>query len=303
MPLVVACPKCNAKFKLPDELIGKPIQCKACQARFQVGQPRKALPGQPAGKAGTAVATSTITPEQRAEMARLGVDGPLQSRPDLFAGGPISPADPLANHVVQDPGFAGSANRAQAKEEASQQDEQDEQDEYSAVFVNPAISAPKQTEKKSDPLAPFLNKDDGFGEPLDVGGKKKSSQAGWLKVGFLLLLFLLAFVLSFTLDTLVVPFFFFMFCFFLTGIVALVLTVKGSICVAKNTNSVPLGIVSFLFGPLLLYFLFAHMNKPHPTKDLLLSFIALVVVQGVGFGLMVVAFLVSGITDPRVLFQ
>ena len=82
MPLVVACPKCNAKFKLPDQLIGKPIQCKACQARFQVGKPRKALPDQSAGKAGTAVATSTITPEQRAEMARLGVDGPLQSRPD-----------------------------------------------------------------------------------------------------------------------------------------------------------------------------------------------------------------------------
>ena len=300
MPLVVACPKCNAKFKLPDQLIGKPIQCKACQARFQVGKPRKALPDQSAGKAGTAVATSTITPEQRAEMARLGVDGPLQSRPDLFAGGPISAADPLANHVVQDPGFAGSANRAEVEEKASQQADQEE---YSAVFVNPAITAPKQTETKSDPLAPYLNKDDGFGEPLDAGGKKKSPQAGWLKVGFLLLFFLLAFVLSFTLDTMVVPFLFFMFCFFLTGVVALVLSAKGSICVAKNTNSLPLGIVSFLFSPLLIYFLFAHMNKPHPTKDLLFSFIALLVVQGVGFGLLVVAMLVSGISDPAVLFQ
>ena len=126
MPLVVTCPQCNAKFKLPDQLVGKPVQCKACQARFQVGKPRKALPDQSAGKAGTAVTTRVVSPEQRAEMAKLGIDGPLQPRPELFGSGPISPADPLANHVVEDPGFAGSGNVASPAEEATGEEQPDE---------------------------------------------------------------------------------------------------------------------------------------------------------------------------------
>ncbi|MCH2182969.1 MAG: zinc-ribbon domain-containing protein [Mariniblastus sp.] len=300
MPLVVACPQCNAKFKLPDELVGKPVQCKACQARFQVGKPRKALPDKSAGKAGTVVATSTVSPEQQAEMAKLGIDGPLQSRPDLFRSGPISPADPLANHVVEDPGFAGSGNASSAEQDAPGEEEQDE---YAAVFVNPAIVAPKDTKSKVDPLAKYLAKEGEFGESVQVAGRRISQQAGWLKVGFLLLFFLLAFVLSFSMDTMYVPFLFFLFSFFLTGMVGLALLVKGAICVAKNTNSVLLGIVSFVFIPLMIYFLFAHWSKPYPTKDLLFSFAALMVVQGGGFLLMVIALLITGISDPSVLFN
>ena len=141
MPAVVACPKCKAKYNLPDQLIGKPVQCKACSTRFQVGQPRKALPDKSAGKA---VVANPVSPQQRAEMAKLGIDGPFQPRPDLFVGGPISPADPLANHVVEDPGFATSDIEIQESEAT----EQEEQDDFAAVFINPAIAAPKKANPK-----------------------------------------------------------------------------------------------------------------------------------------------------------
>jgi len=296
MPAVVACPKCKAKYKLPDQMVGKPVQCKACQTRFQVGQPRKALPDK---SAGTAVAPKAISPEQRAEMGKLGIDGPLQSRPDLFGGGPISAADPLANHVVEDPGFGGYGIETNQAEEASVEEEQDD---YAAVFVNPAIVAPKQSKSKVDPLAQYLDNDSELAASMEGAGQQVSQQAGWLKVGFLFLFFLLAFVLSFTSDTMFVPVIAFICCFFITGIVGLVLAIKASICVAKNTDSAVLGVVSFFVGPLLIYFLFAHWSKPYSTKNLLLSFIALFVVQAVGFAMFVTSLLISGIRDPRSLF-
>ena len=293
MPAVVACPKCKAKYNLPDQLIGKPVQCKACSTRFQVGQPRKALPDKSAGKA---VVANSLSPQQRADMAKLGIDGPFQPRPDLFAGGPISPADPLANHVVEDPGFATSDIEIQESETT----EQEQQDDFAAVFANPAIAAPKNSKPKKDPLAQFMLKDDGEGS-LDMGSRRQQpARAGWLKMFLFLPVFLLAFILSFfAIRTSMVVF---GITFLAVGIAGLVIQFNASRTVKSNTGSLALAIVAFLFVPLMLYYLIVHWSQPHPMKGYLFSIIALNVVSMIGFGLGVAALLIYGISDPTVLF-
>ncbi len=293
MPAVVACPKCKAKYNLPDQLIGKPVQCKACSTRFQVGQPRKSLPDKSAGKA---VVANPLSPQQRADMAKLGIDGPFQPRPDLFAGGPISPADPLANHVVEDPGFATSDIEIQESEAT----EQEQQDDFAAVFINPAIVAPKKSKPKEDPLAQFILKDDD--DILsDVGsGRQQPGKFGWLKMFLFLPVFLLAFVLSFfAIRTSMVVF---GIAFLAVGIAGLVIQFNASRTVKKNTDNLGLAIIAFLFFPLMLYYLIVHWSQPHPMKGYLFSIIALNVVSMIGFGLGVAALIIYGISDPTVLF-
>ncbi|MDG2185388.1 MAG: hypothetical protein P8K79_06890 [Mariniblastus sp.] len=294
MPAVVACPKCKAKYNLPDQLIGKPVQCKACSTRFQVGQPRKSLPDKSAGKA---VAANPLSPQQRAEMAKLGIDGPFQPRPDLFAGGPISPADPLANHVVEDPGFATSDIEIQESEAT----EQEQQDDFAAVFINPAIAAPKKSKPKEDPLAQFILKEDD--DILsDVGSRKQQpGRVGWLKMFLFLPVFLLAFVLSFfVIRTSMVVF---GIAFLAVGIAGLVIQFNASRTVKNKTGSLALAIVAFLFSPLMLYYLIVHWSQPHPMKGFLFSSIALTVVSMIGCGLGVAALIIYGISDPTVLFE
>ena len=293
MPAVVACPKCKAKYNLPDQLIGKPVQCKACSTRFQVGQPRKALPDK---SAGTAVAANPVSPQQRAEMAKLGIDGPFQPRPDLFVGGPISPADPLANHVVEDPGFATSDTDL----EESESTEQKEQEDFAAVFINPAITAPKKSKSKKDPLAQFLSKDDDVVQRGGRARKQQSEQTGWLKMVLFLPAFLAAFILSFfAIRTSMVVF---GITFLMVGIAGLVIQFNASRTVKKNTGSLALAIVAFLFFPLMLYYLIVNWNQPYPMKGYLFSIISLNVVTMIGFALGVAALVIFGVNDPTVLF-
>ena len=113
MPAIVACPKCKAKFKLPDHLLGKSLKCKQCgtaipatsgkpDARAAVGVSRRVPSGapDPTGRAST-------SPD---ELAKLGLDGPLRRAPDLFAGaGGLPPRGPdILGNAAADPGFAAS---------------------------------------------------------------------------------------------------------------------------------------------------------------------------------------------------
>lgn len=276
MPLVVACPKCKAKYNLPDQLLGKPVQCKACNARFQVGQPKKNLATRAAGGA---VVASSLSPQQQAEMNRLGVQGPLKSRPDLFAGGPISPADPLANHVIDDPGFSEDiANPVEDESAGSGEDS-----EFAAMFDNPAISKPKETKSKVDPLAQYLTDD--FEE--DSGSlqvkKRPSHETLWIKMSLVLPVFVLGFVLSFfTREVSIVV---------LGGgcvllaIVQLWLLIYGARLVAKNTGNIGLAILAFIFWPYQLYCSIAYWSKPHPMKWFVFAFCSLIVVDGIAGGI------------------
>ena len=281
MPIVVACPKCKAKYNLPDHLLGKPVQCKACDARFQVGQPQKALATR--GKAGAVVASS-LSPQQQAEMNRLGVQGPLKSRPDLFAGGPISPADPLANHVIEDPGFSEDVANS-VDDEAAQPGEDNE---FAAMFDNPAISQPKETKSKVDPLAQYLTDDyeEDLGSSIKAR-KRPSHETLWIKMSLVLPVFVLGFVLSFFTREVSIA--------VLGGgcvilaIVQLWLLVYGARLVSKNTGNTGLAVLAFIFLPYQLYCSIVYWSKPHPMKWFVLAFCSFFVVSGIATGLVIAA--------------
>jgi hypothetical protein len=44
MPLVVSCPSCGKKLKVPDNLIGKPVRCADCAGTFTAESPAAAPP-------------------------------------------------------------------------------------------------------------------------------------------------------------------------------------------------------------------------------------------------------------------
>lgn len=101
MSQVVACPKCRKQYRIDDKAIGKNMKCPSCQSVFQ------ARPGAVAVTNSQAVPAARPQPAAAPqEWARFGLDGPLPGSPQLFP--PVAPhgPDPLANHIVQDPGFA-----------------------------------------------------------------------------------------------------------------------------------------------------------------------------------------------------
>ncbi len=128
MPAVIACPKCKTKFKLPDKLIGKAIKCTSCGTAFQTKAP--AAKGPPASELSQPQVST-------AELAELGLDGPLRRQPDIFAGvTPLSRQAPdLLGNLATDPGFAeadGVRKTAKPTERPP--------DDLSEIFQNPYLS-------------------------------------------------------------------------------------------------------------------------------------------------------------------
>ena len=81
---VVACPKCARQYQMPGDPTGQKVQCASCKSVFTIGQPAAA----------GAVAVAAPQKMPATPQAKLF--------PDSLPGGP----DPLANHVIADPGFA-----------------------------------------------------------------------------------------------------------------------------------------------------------------------------------------------------
>lgn len=130
MPAVITCPKCKTKFKLPDKMIGKAIKCSSCGTAFKTKAP-----------AGKSPAAESSQPESSqpstAELAKLGLDGPLRQQPDVFAGAaPINRKSPdLLGNLAADPGFGEAAavqGEAPRKERPA--------DDLSEIFENPYLS-------------------------------------------------------------------------------------------------------------------------------------------------------------------
>lgn len=112
MDQVTACPKCHKKYRVASQNVGKPMKCPACQATFRVAAlPASAQPARPQGSAAKpAVQAPAPVPQigpvaSAAEWKRVGLEGPLAPTPALFPQSVSHGADPLANHVVMDPGF------------------------------------------------------------------------------------------------------------------------------------------------------------------------------------------------------
>lgn len=170
MPTAATCPKCKAKYSLPDQLLGKPVKCKSCNTMFKVAAPKAARAAkQPARKP-----VAAIPQANQAELAQLGLDGPITRQPELFGEIPPPQAgNPLGNHVVVDPGFG--------EVEASVVAEKEAKEAVAAIFRNPAL------EQKAKPVAKKSNKKKR--SLITSDDEKKSSNQ-------MLLLFSLAIVLS-----------------------------------------------------------------------------------------------------------
>lgn len=171
MPLAVACPKCKKQYNLPDKFLGKPVKCTECATQFKVpagkGQPASsAKPGAGAAANPRAAANQQAAAKRRQaqaaaqqkakELQQLGVDGPIRRSPDVFdgLGQAKGTPDPLANHLIEDPGFGETT----VKRETS--DINETADPMAGMFENPALQAPKKKRKAGK-------------------GKKKSGAAAW----------------------------------------------------------------------------------------------------------------------------
>lgn len=107
MNTTIACPGCRKQYRVPPQAAGKSMKCPACQTVFAA----------PAATTATAAAEQKLSipravaaapkspPVPPADWQRFGVSGPLSSQPALFPESVPAGPDPLANHVVHDPGF------------------------------------------------------------------------------------------------------------------------------------------------------------------------------------------------------
>ena len=165
MPTIVACPKCKTRYQLPDGVLGKPIKCKSCGTAFQtkatapVGAPavvasdkRIAPASLPAGRQSADKATN--------ELARFGLDGPLNRQPDVFFGVtplPRQSPDLLGNHASE-PGFGEAETFKRTKPAVA---DEDKSKVHQAEFLtNPALRAETKKNRgsqggKKQVIAPF----------------------------------------------------------------------------------------------------------------------------------------------------
>lgn len=135
MPAVVACPKCQKKYQLPDQMLGKGVKCTQCQTLFKAAPARSATGVKYADPRNTAAKQQALAQHAQALKA-MGVEGTIERPADVFAGAMPMPgtADPLANHMVQDPGFGAGAEEAIAPEVAEKP-----ADPLASMFANPAL--------------------------------------------------------------------------------------------------------------------------------------------------------------------
>lgn len=94
MPSVVACPNCQKRYQLPDNFDATRIRCKACNKLFSPTGSRRE----------SAVGATRGAGQSAAGLNQMGLSE-IKKQPDLFGNAPVGGADPLRNHVVQDPGF------------------------------------------------------------------------------------------------------------------------------------------------------------------------------------------------------
>ncbi len=109
----IACPKCGKNYTVSSQMAGKRMKCPACQAVFlltlspspkamagptpKTANPSRAISAKPTG-------TRRNCPSLQ-EYARLGLDGPLQTEPELFPASHTTAAQNVLTNYAADPGF------------------------------------------------------------------------------------------------------------------------------------------------------------------------------------------------------
>lgn len=146
MPVAIACPKCQTRYSLPDQALGKPVKCKSCGTVFKTKAPAPKSPAnQAAPQRPTQPPAQRPAPVSNPELAKFGIDGPISRPADIFAGTSAPPpqmGNPLGNFVLEDPGFA-DLNVVQ--EEI--QEEMGGEDGMSAILNNPYMNMGKESNR------------------------------------------------------------------------------------------------------------------------------------------------------------
>jgi len=151
---VVGCPKCNKKYKLADEMLGKTVRCSSCQTPFKAGAGGKPKSGDAAKAAARkrrrekpAGAGDGMTQASEASLKDVGLSGQMNPQFDLFSQ-PIPDkraANPLGNYVLEDPGFGQAGD-----DDDEDEDDRDEiSDDKKILLSNPALKAKGKSKKKS----------------------------------------------------------------------------------------------------------------------------------------------------------
>ncbi len=96
MSQIVACPKCHKHYRIDDRAAGQKMKCPQCQTVFSAA----------AGVPGPAGATTAQPRPSTAPSSPARTRGQLVAGPQLFPNEVPTGPDPLANHVIEDPGFA-----------------------------------------------------------------------------------------------------------------------------------------------------------------------------------------------------
>ncbi len=91
---IIACPKCGRQYKLNGDMTGKSLKCANCEHLFKVGPPAANAP------------IAQRKPSQPRPPAAPPLEDNLGGLSKLFPSQLPSGPDPLANHVIEDPGFA-----------------------------------------------------------------------------------------------------------------------------------------------------------------------------------------------------
>ncbi len=119
MPIATECPHCGKAYQVAESSVGKQVKCQACGKAFAVRPSSSARPGSSAGKApvaspqGQRSAGSSTAVAERTRIAKLEADFGLQPLPpnpnkvfpETDFQRPKNSPSPLANHVIDDPGF------------------------------------------------------------------------------------------------------------------------------------------------------------------------------------------------------
>lgn len=165
---VVGCPKCQKKFKLAEEMMGKTVRCSQCQTKFKTAANEKASVNR-SKKSKRLPVEGLDEPSQAssASLKKVGLSGPIQASDDLFQDavsnrrGP----DPLGNFSLEDPGF-GDVN-------VVLKDDDDDggatSDDKKHLLANPALKSIAAATKKKSQTKQLINKPPSFKEIKTLG--------------------------------------------------------------------------------------------------------------------------------------
>lgn len=128
MPVSIACPKCNTKYRLSDSALGKSVKCQKCGASFGASASPK-IAGKPASsqqlstKKSQPQADGTVLQPSQQDILKMGIEGAIKRQADIFsAPPPPTRSNPLGNFSIEDPGFADLEVAKQEVEEEVRSD-------------------------------------------------------------------------------------------------------------------------------------------------------------------------------------